>query len=76
MREIDRLTKEEVENLLISKKIMGVSFSPYMRITLDDGSNIEIVPEQIRIDDYNYLDLSFKQTGSNIQSISYNSIKM
>lgn len=76
MKEVDKLTKEEVETLLIGKRIIEVSFSPYMRLTLDNGSKIEIVPEQISIEDYNYLDLSFKQDGADIQSKSYNNIKI
>ena len=55
------LTKEELKELLVGKRIVDVEISPYLRVILDDNSIIEVVPAQLTTNEFTYLDLAFKQ---------------
>ncbi len=57
----DKLTQEQIKAMLVGKKITDVNWSPYLSLKLDDSTEIEIIPEQIEIDEFIYLNLSFKQ---------------
>ncbi len=60
-----KLTKEQVKELLEGKKIIDVELSPYLQLKLEDNSTIEVVPEQLRVNEFTYLDLVFKQQFDN-----------
>ncbi len=55
----ESLTQDQVKEKLAGKKIVDVDFNPYMSIKLDDNSTIKILPEQLKMDDCIYLNLTY-----------------